>query len=311
MKTLRQPLLEVRATKGARWLRRRPRRRGFLLIMVLLVVSMLSLAALNFSESMLIAHEAARLDSQRFQARMIMESGLQMVRLFVASPPALREEKGGTWENPQKFQAVNIVPHIDPTFRGNVTIISPSLDQTGVIGGFRYGLQNESGKLNLNALVQIDKLASSLSGVGAALSSASGSGSQTGSQAGGQQSGQQSGQQGGQQGGNAGQAQGTGAFGQAGQNSLGGGSGGGGVGTSGFGNQFGQLASEAAGATQSFGSKMLMGLPGMTEDVADAILDYLDEDEEPRPYGAEFADYYQQLQPAYKPANGPIATVEQ
>ena len=54
-----------------------------------------------------------------------------------------------------------------------------------------------------------------------------------------------------------------------------------------------------------------MSLPGMTEEVADAILDWLDEDEEPRPLGAEFADYYLNLQPAYKPANGPIQSIEQ
>jgi type II secretory pathway pseudopilin PulG len=310
---------KVGALRRVSWLRRQPRQRGFLLIMVLLVVSMLSLAALNFSESMLIAHESARLDSQRFQARMMVESGLQMVRLFVALPPVTREEKGGTWDNPQKFQAVNIVPHVDPTFRGNVTIVSPSLDQDGVISGFRYGLQNESAKLNLNALVQIDKMASTLNGVGAALGGAAGA---TAGAAGGASGGASGGGAGaggaggaaaggaGNQTGGQGQAQGQarGGFGQSG--GLAGNSSGG-VGASGFGSQFGQLASQATDAPQSFGNKMLMGLPGMTEDVADAILDYLDEDEEPRPYGAEFGDYYQQLLPPYKPANGPIATVEQ
>ncbi len=34
-----------------------------------------------------------------------------------------------------------------------------------------------------------------------------------------------------------------------------------------------------------------MGLPGMTVEIADAILDYIDADEEPRPYGAE-SEYY-------------------
>jgi hypothetical protein len=73
------------------------------------------------------------------------------------------------------------------------------------------------------------------------------------------------------------------------------------------------LASAAAssGATSSLATGMLLALPGMTEDVADAILDWLDEDDEPRPYGAEFDDYYSTLPSPYKPANGPINSVEQ
>ena len=54
----------------------------------------------------------------------------------------------------------------------------------------------------------------------------------------------------------------------------------------------------------------LMAMPGMTDDVADAILDWIDEDDEPREYGAEW-DYYAQLQPPYKPKNGPLDTVEE
>ena len=38
----------------------------------------------------------------------------------------------------------------------------------------------------------------------------------------------------------------------------------------------------------------------MTEEIADAILDWLDEDEEPREYGAE-SDYYSSLSPGYAP----------
>ena len=53
-----------------------------------------------------------------------------------------------------------------------------------------------------------------------------------------------------------------------------------------------------------------MALPGMTEDTADAILDWIDEDEESRPYGAE-ADYYNGLVTSYSPSNGPLQSVEE
>ncbi len=296
--------------------------------MVLIVVSIVSMAALNFSESMLIAHETSRLDSQRFQARMMVESGIQTARVYVASTPAMRLEMGGDWDNPQKFQAINIVPSPDPVFRGNVTFIAPSLDQTGVISGFRYGLQNESAKLNLNALVAIDKLASSMNALagaaGAAAGGAGGNGGSGGQSSGG--SGQGGSTQGSTQGNNTqgGNNQTQGGSGQT-QNNQGnqggnrGGFGGGGFGGGGggfgsgggFGNSLGSLASSAGATTQGFGSRMLLGLPGMTEDVADAILDFIDEDEDVRPYGAEYADYYQQLNPGYRPLNGPLTSIEQ
>ena len=53
-----------------------------------------------------------------------------------------------------------------------------------------------------------------------------------------------------------------------------------------------------------------MKLPGMTEDVADAILDWIDTDDEPLEYGAEI-DYYSSLSPPYAPRNGPLQSVEE
>lgn len=47
----------------------------------------------------------------------------------------------------------------------------------------------------------------------------------------------------------------------------------------------------------------LMGLPGMTEAIADAILDWIDRDDTPRDSGAE-ASFYRALQPPYEPRNG-------
>ncbi len=52
----------------------------------------------------------------------------------------------------------------------------------------------------------------------------------------------------------------------------------------------------------------LMLLPFMTDDVADAILDWIDEDEDTRPFGAEFGSYATQLHP-YEPRNGPMRSL--
>ncbi len=56
--------------------------------------------------------------------------------------------------------------------------------------------------------------------------------------------------------------------------------------------------------------EILMALPGMTEAIADAILDWLDPDDAIRQFGAEI-DYYSGQPNAYAPTNGPLETVEQ
>ena len=55
-----------------------------------------------------------------------------------------------------------------------------------------------------------------------------------------------------------------------------------------------------------FGRDLLMGLPNMTEDVADAMLDWIDADDEPREYGAEVDSYSQVV-----PRNGPISNLQE
>jgi DNA uptake protein ComE-like DNA-binding protein len=53
-----------------------------------------------------------------------------------------------------------------------------------------------------------------------------------------------------------------------------------------------------------------MSLPGMTESVADAILDWIDPDDDPRMLGAE-REYYSALTPAYEPRNGPPGSIDE
>ncbi len=231
--------------------RRRTRRgrRGFILILVLVVVAFATLAAFTFTAAMMLAKEDSLISVDRLRARMCAESGLQAVRLFVAQPRQVRQEMGGDWDN-EMFYARNVIASPSASGRGNFTLLAPSLGTFGEYEGLRYGLQNESAKLNLNALAQIDAMGSS--------------------------------------------------------GDLGAAAGGGGD----------DLTSVlASAATESvsgdIAATMLMALPGMTQDVADAILDWLDEDDEPREFGAEFDDYYGTLPSPYRPANGPIASIEQ
>ncbi|MFM8252788.1 MAG: general secretion pathway protein GspK [Planctomycetota bacterium] len=201
--------------------RRRPRSaRGIILIVVLVVIVALSLSAYTYSEIMVTHRTATRLNGQQLQANLLVESGIDATRVFLAQAHADRDAAGGIYNNAQQFQGIVVVPDDDPKSRGNFSILAPAMDSDGNIAGVRYGLEDESARLNLNSLTVAEK------------------------------------------------------------------------------------------ALEGSGRQLLGTLPGMTDDIADAILDWLDEDDEQREYGAE-SSYYQGLSPGYMPANGPFTTVEE
>jgi DNA uptake protein ComE-like DNA-binding protein len=203
------------------------------LILVLVVVSLLTLAAMTFAELMLAERESAELAGKRVQARLLAESGIEATRLFMMQEEDLIIESGGWYNNETSFRGMQLLDDpYDARYRGRFTIVAPNVED-GQINGIRFGLEDESTKLNLNALLLMDASAT--------------------------------------------------------------------VGTP------GSTADEESTDTAQ---QLLMSLPGMTEYMADAILDWIDEDDEPREFGAE-ADYYSALEPAYAPKNGPLDTIEE
>lgn len=197
-------------------------RRGIVLIIVLVVVIVLALAAYSFCDLTLAHRRVAVVNGKQLQARMLVQSGAEAIKQYLATDEATRLDAGGHFNNPTYFQAVVVLPEQDLANRGCFTVLAPYFDELGLAsGGVRYGFEDESSRLNLNMLLIADT------------------------------------------------------------------------------------------AVPNGGRTLLMSLPGMTEDVADAILDWIDEDDEPRDYGVEFGDYYSTLSPAYEPRNGPLQTVEE
>lgn len=195
-------------------------REAFVLLIVLVVVAMLSFAAYTFAEMMLTSYEGSLQGGDQLQTQMLVESGVDYTRQFLKQLPVDRIAAGGVYNNPALFQNALVVGDQTSSNPGSFTILSPAVDIDGSLAGVRYGLEDESTRLNLNTLLWADGL--------------------------------------------------------------------------------------QAGA----GRTLLMALPGMTEDVADSILDWMDEDDEPREFGAEI-EYYSQLDPAYEPKNGPLDTIEE
>ncbi|MGO8746211.1 MAG: general secretion pathway protein GspK [Thermoguttaceae bacterium] len=202
--------------------RTRGRRRGMILVVVLVVIAMLSLAALTFGQMMLVERRAANLSARMVQARTLTDSGVDLIRVFASQEQETLDDAGGIYNNTAQFQGVLVVPGEKPHDRGRFAVVSPALDGQGNYAGIRFGLEDESAKINLNALVQLDE-----------------------------------------------------------QN-----------------------------PSENIGRQILMGLPGMTENIADSILDWIDMDDEPREYGAE-SDYYNGLSPPYSPKNGPLESIEE
>ncbi len=249
-------------------------RRAFILLAVMLVLAAITLSALAFSQSMLIGHEESRLAGESIQARYAADSGIDAARLFLAYPRLTRDEEGGTYSNPSTFQAIPVL-----TGRGlgnmcNYSLVAPDMNENGKYASYRFGLHNESARLNVNVLPIIDSMMSigqiaqqlggvDLSSLGLGTSGAGGAGASGAS------------------------ATSAGAGGAA-SGASGGASGGGG----------------GAGRT------LLLALPSMTEDIADAILDFIDADDTPREYGAE-REYYTSLPIPYAPVNGPLQSIEQ
>ncbi|WP_417736088.1 general secretion pathway protein GspK [Rosistilla oblonga] len=219
-------------------------RRGIFLLIALVVIAVSTMAAYSFTDLMLAYDESTILSGRKTQADMLVESGTELARLMLAQSPTGREEMGGVDNNPAMFQAINVVPDLDPQRRGNVTVIAPSIDAMGEFSGIRYGLQNESARLNLNVLTVIEENYT----VGdEALQAAA---------------------------------------------------------------DLGLADTDQAVVSDNIARELLMSLPNMTEDVADSILDWLDEDDEQRDFGAEY-DYYNALPTPYGPKNGPLDSVEE
>jgi len=61
---------------------------------------------------------------------------------------------------------------------------------------------------------------------------------------------------------------------------------------------------------RTFARRQLRPLPGMTDQLADAILDWMDEDDEPSELGAE-SSYYLSLQPPYSPAQKRLTSLDE
>ncbi|MEO0529873.1 MAG: hypothetical protein AAF266_04760 [Planctomycetota bacterium] len=199
--------------------RRTKTRRGVMLLVVLVVVALMSIANLSYYDWTFAERKAADATTRQAKARATAESAIDLLRVYLAQDDSTIDQDGGWYENPARFRAMLVEDGIADELRTRAAVIAPRWGSLRQEGG-RFGLEDDSGRLNLNTLLVTE------------------------------------------------------------------------------------TREEGAGRAQ------LLRLPGMTEAIADAILDWIDEDDQPRSQGAE-RDYYSTLDTPLLPANGPLATIEQ
>ena len=214
-------------------------RGGFFLVLVLVILVVATMAVYSFTETMTAADQSVRARNDRVVAGLAVDSAVDFARLYLTTPTQTRLESGGDWDNPTLFRSQLIAPVAGGT-PAAFSIVAPAMSPEGMPTGLRYGLQNESAKLNVNALAVLDQNDAAISALAA----------------------------------------------------------------------LGAVDLGESDESISLAQSLLLALPGMDTSTADAILDWLDADDEPRPGGCE-ADFYQSLAVPYQPANGPITGIDQ
>jgi len=200
-------------------------RRGSVLFVVLVVIALLTLAAYQFSEIMLTESSAANSYGRKVRVRAAADSGIEVAAMALGQRQIITTQNvadANLYHNPELFGGVMVygTPQTPPRGRGRYSIISP-VENDETARTVRFGLADESGKLNVNVLSVI-----------------------------------------------------------AGDDEEG----------------------------QERARLILLAIPEMTEEIADAILDWIDEDDEERPFGAE-SSYYSQFN--YEAKNGPLESLDE
>lgn len=195
-------------------------RRGSVLILVLVVVAMLTLGAYTFSEIMISESEATAMFGRQAESRAFAYSGVEHVTAVLGYPETSSDSN--VYHNPSRYQAILMREAENSRGRGYFSVVA-AVESDVTATGTRFGLIDESGKLNLNQILS---------------------------------------------------------------------------------EQFGFEEDEY------LAREMLMYIPNMTPEVADAILDWIDGDDIPRTYGVE-SDFYQSIEPPYYAKNAAMESIDE
>ena len=141
---------------------RRDRRRGVALLVVFLVVSMLGLAGMHFVNLLSIENQGTHYVGKELQAKSLLGSGEAAIGAVLTCTPQQRATFGGIVDNPDRFQGTVVLGRDEERLgrssgvRGRFSVVSPQIEEER-FDGVRFGLENESARLNLAALPEWER----------------------------------------------------------------------------------------------------------------------------------------------------------
>ncbi len=129
-------------------------RSGSALLIVLVVILLITLSAYTYTQTMQTEFEAAVIHSQEVQVRQAADSGVEYVATLLARRSSANEEN--LLQNPAVFQGVLLADSPQTTQRVRFSVIA-AVEADPHSSRVRYGLVDESAKLNLNLLDQLQQ----------------------------------------------------------------------------------------------------------------------------------------------------------
>ena len=135
------------------------RRGGFVIVAVLMVVTVLSLAAYQYSALMDAEVLAAERIRKSTEAKALADSGIYHAMAHVADPDAFEGVlNSNPFDNPGTFQSVQVNEGQSPRSQGRFSLIALDFGEDAAAGSIptRFGMMDETARLNINALFALD-----------------------------------------------------------------------------------------------------------------------------------------------------------
>jgi type II secretory pathway component PulK len=131
-------------------------RRGVVLLAVLVVIVLLSLAVYHYNDLTMAEYKASDLAHRQAQALALADSGVHYAAALLSSSDGGVSQLGGNpYNNSSTFANVRVQTDDGSGYAGTFTLIAPPDPQSGDTS-VRYGVIDESGKINLNSMMVID-----------------------------------------------------------------------------------------------------------------------------------------------------------
>jgi type II secretory pathway component PulK len=138
--------------------RRPDRRTAVVLLAVLIVVAVLTLSAVLFKDAMMGEHKGTVSYTRALQARTLADSGIDYAAAILSNPDTFTNTlNSNPYNNPQVFQGISVQDNGSPR-QGRFSIIAPlgPDDAPSDSQPYRFGVIDECGKINLNAMMKLD-----------------------------------------------------------------------------------------------------------------------------------------------------------